>query len=847
MGDLDLGSAPTEPSGGDGETPSLVRELARTAEPFAGRLVPGARLGGRYTIERLAGQGGMGRVYLAADDALGKRVALKLVDERLSDHLARLRDEVKLAQEVTHPGVCRTHDLEEIEGRWLIKMEYIDGETLAERLAAGPLPLAAAVEVATRICAALAAAHRQGVVHRDLKPHNVMLERGSGRVVLMDFGIARDAPRAGAAEGVSGTPDYMAPEQVRGREVDARTDLYALGCVLYEMVAGERPFPRANAMAAALAHVNDPPPPLPAPAPERLRKLVARLLEKDPARRPASAEEVAAALAGPRRGRRVGIAAAAGVALLAAALVATRPGRAWQPEIRELPVSDENAYAPTFSPDGKSIAYVSNRDGAYRAYVEPLDGGPARAVTPRAMFVWAARWARDGGSLLVSAEGRIYRVPLAGGAPAVVAEEALAGEDCAGRLLLLLRGAGDCAACKRLVLRDGGGERELRRFGADETVVAPRCDRAGRRLLYARSDLPRLVPDARAELWTMSLDGGAPRPLTDGHPGSSGAFTPDGSSLVYSDGERLLEVPVDGSSRPRVLATRPRWLEMPDIAPDGTRAIYDIDVTSVQIYAQPLGGGRPQRLTSAWQQLAQPQVAPDGAAVIAVAIGSPDAEVVTIPVDSGAPVTLVKGESPALSPDGREVLYSVTGTGRVLAMPRAGGPPRPVTEVPGKVLRIAAGDDGTVHMLVVRPTGEEAWSAPLAGGDAGRELPPGWAMRVPAPRTGWSVALRRSGFGLPGTARFVPPGADLNDPSAREIATRTFQGAWAPDGRSWIYPAADSLARFDVETGEPVPLAEVDSTFGHAVSPDGRTLYTTVVEGRVRREMIVNLADRPRP
>src|SRR5262249_20590219 len=137
-----------------------------------------------------------------------------------------------------------------------------------------------------------------------LKPHNIMLEGKTGRVVLMDFGIARAAALAGkTAENVSGTPDYMAPEQVRGREVDGRADLYSLGCVLYEMLVGERVFARATPMAAALAHAEELAPPLPARVPERLRRLVARLLEKDPAGRPSSAGEVAAALVEPARHR----------------------------------------------------------------------------------------------------------------------------------------------------------------------------------------------------------------------------------------------------------------------------------------------------------------------------------------------------------------------------------------------------------------------------------------------------------------------------------------------------------------------------------------------------------------
>jgi serine/threonine protein kinase len=184
--------------------PSLLRELARTPEVFPGSVAPGSRLGGRYTVDRLVGKGGMGAVYLAIDDVLGKEVALKLVAESTTANLGRLRDEVLRAQEVTHRNVCRTYDLEEADGHWLVKMEYIDGQTLAEKVAgAGRLSVAEARAIASQIAHGLAAAHERGVVHRDLKPQNIIVEKGSKRVVLMDFGLARLSELAGQPPRVS--------------------------------------------------------------------------------------------------------------------------------------------------------------------------------------------------------------------------------------------------------------------------------------------------------------------------------------------------------------------------------------------------------------------------------------------------------------------------------------------------------------------------------------------------------------------------------------------------------------------------------------------------------------------
>ena len=165
--------------------------------------------------------------------------------------------------------MCRTCDLEEIEQRWVVKMEYVDGETLAQRVArVGRLDVPKALAIARQIAEGLGAAHERGVVHRDLKPHNVLLEAATGRVVLMDFGLARMAELAGhTAEGIAGTPEFMAPEQARGREVDGRADL-SLGCVLYYMLAGEIVFPAKGAMAAALRHVEDPAPDVRAKRPD---------------------------------------------------------------------------------------------------------------------------------------------------------------------------------------------------------------------------------------------------------------------------------------------------------------------------------------------------------------------------------------------------------------------------------------------------------------------------------------------------------------------------------------------------------------------------------------------------
>src|SRR5690242_5211581 len=211
----------------------------------AGRFFPGSLLADRYRIVALLGKGGMGEVYRADDLTLGQPVALKfLPEEAASDPglLERFRSEVRISRKVSHPNVCRVYDVGEVEGQTFFTMEYVDGEDLASLLRRiGRLPHDKAIDIARQLCAGLAAAHARGVLHRDLKPANIMLD-GRGQAVITDFGLAAFTDQAQGAEIRSGTPAYMAPEQLAGKEVTERSDIYSLGLVLYESFTGRQAF-----------------------------------------------------------------------------------------------------------------------------------------------------------------------------------------------------------------------------------------------------------------------------------------------------------------------------------------------------------------------------------------------------------------------------------------------------------------------------------------------------------------------------------------------------------------------------------------------------------------------------
>ena len=269
-----------------------------------GRFVPGTLLGGRYRIIALLGRGGMGEVYRATDLTLGQSVALKFLPEEAARDqrlLERFHGEVRVARQVSHPNVCRVYDIGEVEGTPFISMEYVDGEDLSSLLTRiGRLPADKALETARRICAGLAAAHDRGIIHRDLKPQNIMMNK-RGEVIIMDFGLAALASQLGPTDVRSGTPAYMAPEQLKGAEVTARSDIYSLGLVLYELFTGKRPFDANNLRqllelqeAAHLTSMTS----IAADVDPAVEKAIRRCLDPDPSKRPQSALSVAASLPG---------------------------------------------------------------------------------------------------------------------------------------------------------------------------------------------------------------------------------------------------------------------------------------------------------------------------------------------------------------------------------------------------------------------------------------------------------------------------------------------------------------------------------------------------------------------
>jgi serine/threonine-protein kinase len=259
-----------------------------------------AALEGRYQVLSELGRGGMGIVYQAYDKQLKEQVAIKLLSPLLSTDpqaLERLTREVSLARRVTHPNVIRIHDISEVNGLHYVSMEYFGGTNLKEHLKrSGPLSLLNTYQILSQICDGLEAAHSQGVVHRDLKAQNIMIGT-SGQIKIIDFGLARSVHLEGmTATGlIMGTPEYMAPEQVAGKHVDERADIYALGVILFEMLTGRVPFTGDSAIAVGFKQLKDPPPPprsINPQIPEEVERIILKALEKDPIHRYRTANEM---------------------------------------------------------------------------------------------------------------------------------------------------------------------------------------------------------------------------------------------------------------------------------------------------------------------------------------------------------------------------------------------------------------------------------------------------------------------------------------------------------------------------------------------------------------------------
>ncbi len=433
-----------------GEVESL---LAQKADSFlesapaspAKALRPGSRLG-NFEIVELLGRGGMGEVWRARDARLKRDVAIKVLPAALardSDRISRFEREARAASALNHPNIVTVHDIGCDNGTYWIATELVRGETLRRMVEAGPVPAAKVIDIAAQVAAGLAAAHAAGLVHRDLKPDNIMVTR-DGHVKILDFGLAKqwhmtaDSTTADLTdEGmVLGTAGYMSPEQVRGEPIDHRSDLFSFGVVLYEMLCGKRAFAGGSSVEVMNAILTEEPPELLAPVPSALDRIARRCLEKDPNRRFQSAADLGFALEWTTRSgpaavqslrRRVWPAWVVAAACLAVAVaVYVRKvhfgpvGIAAGTTLRRLTTDNGLTTDAAISADGKFIAYASDRADSSNLdiWVQQIGGGGDARITNNPADDYDPSISPDGSQVAFRSErdgGGIYLMPALGG------------------------------------------------------------------------------------------------------------------------------------------------------------------------------------------------------------------------------------------------------------------------------------------------------------------------------------------------------------------------------------------------------------------------------------------------
>jgi eukaryotic-like serine/threonine-protein kinase len=510
------------------ESPAFDR-LARQVAADGWSLRPGTHVGA-YTVTQMLGAGGNGEVWRARDERIGRDVAIKVLLPHVSadpGSLSRLTDEARTAGALNHANLLSIYDVGEHNGMPFLVSECLEGQSLRQRLQAGPIRLEQAVRIALDIAAGLAAAHRRGIIHRDLKPENVFL-RSDGGIKILDFGLAKLQAAAAAtgdalpalSSAVAGTAGYMAPEQVKGEEVDARADLFALGVMLFEMIGGQHPFKKGSTFETLQTILTADPPALTSarPVPPSLTRIVKRLLEKDPSERFQSASDLAwnlqqalgpdvtetmplstaeAAVPARRRAWSGWAAGAAIVAVLGSAwwLLGTKTSTAPASSLPltrtvwSLPAGVGLDSVPAVSPDGRHIAFVGIEATVSRLYIRSLEAFEATAVAG-SEGAWHPFWSPDSQWVAFFSRGRLMKVAIAGGAPLTIVDAPRSKAAISRRL----ERGGAWGSAGQIVYGSGQIDFSLSRVSADGGEVKPATVQAWQQG-ESRHRTPTFLPD----------------------------------------------------------------------------------------------------------------------------------------------------------------------------------------------------------------------------------------------------------------------------------------------------------------------------------------------------------------
>ena len=832
---------------------------------------------GPYEIVSPLGAGGMGEVYRARDTRLDRTVAIKILPTNLAadpDLRARFEREAIAIAALDHPHICAVHDVGEHDGVRYLVMQYLEGDTLAARLARtkGPLPLDQALKIAIEIADALDKAHRAGITHRDLKPANIMLTKSGAK--LLDFGLAKlrgptapismsgmtrlTTPTPNTATGtILGTVHYMAPEQLEGREADARTDIWALGVVVYEMVTGARPFDGESAASVIGSILKDHPLPISSRVPlvpPAVDRIVDRCLRTDPDDRWQSMRDLLFAFegitqtttgnAGRPAARRPIVAAAIAGGAIVGAIAAWSIAGSMRPRAVDLPVLQHAARIshdsllsewPTWSPDGRQFAFSSNRSGNFDVYVRRVDGGQEINVTNRAGDDVQPAFSPDGNSIaFVSTRlsrtalikigtntgfdtrtygGDLWITPTLGGQARRVAENANSPAwEPGGRAIVYITGPENHREIDRVAAEGGQPTPLLTQSASRWEIVRLRYAPDGRWISFETSE---------EEILVMPASGGQPVVLLRG---TSHTWDPSGKRLYYV----VLEA--DNSTR----------IEAADVdASTGGLRVARVLVAGVTL-------GRVKDLA----------VAPDRQRLLAVT-SEESLNLTRVRIGDGTIVGAeeslsdghVRDRYPAVSPDGRRIAVGSNRTDdEELWLVDVASRQWERVQMPavahGWISEACWARDGR-HVVVMRHTLDGVtsfWYLAVDGGSTEQILPPRPALA--------------GSFGCdfsPDDSRFVyawmKDGVsqlftfDLRARREQQLTTspgHKYAAAWSPDGR-WVAFSGNSGAAVQVWRIPAGGGTEQQLTFGYDrvmhpfYSPDGRWLYVQPNHHNIQR------------
>jgi Tol biopolymer transport system component/tRNA A-37 threonylcarbamoyl transferase component Bud32 len=864
------------------------------------RLATGHSLG-PYEILGTLGAGGMGEVYRARDSRLGREVAIKVLPtERMADESRKRRfvQEARAASALNHPNIITIYEIESAEGFDFIVMELVAGKTLDTLIPRHGMRLGELLRVATPLADALAAAHGTGIVHRDLKPANVMVTP-EGVVKVLDFGLAKltQAEEASSEDGttldaqarlsrpgtVAGTPGYMSPEQTGGGDVDARSDVFSFGAVLYEMATGRRAFAGKSASETLAAVVRDQPKApreLVPEIPEALERLIVRCLRKEPERRyqhisdvkvelqeiKEDSDSAAAAPVRARSRRRFWVAATLAGLLSVAASVAWllwRPVPA-APRLVQLTSMRGFELFPAFSPSGDEVAFawqgekLDNLD----IYIKRVDSPELRRLTTDPAPEGAPSWSPDGRRIAFIRAGligfRIYEVSPLGGQPRKVSDfPARRGHPPSwspdGRWLAVARAPSPREPALEgvyLLPVEGGEPRRLELPRDDGTPVIPSFSPDGRRLAYLSLTGFAAGTFHVADLGADFVPKGPPRrvTLTNAMPAGQLAWARDGKSLVFARIEQdltLWRVGIGGDRAPERVELAGLGAVFPATVASRDRLAFVRGLRSVDIYR--FAPGRPSEPVVAsslvWDFNAD--ISPDGRRIVYEASGETQ-DIWLADIDGSNTAQLTRGPgqlqgSPRWSPDGRRVAFdsqAADGHADVWTIDAEGGPPRRLTQEPGDETTPSWSRDGRHVYFSSTPAaggGTDVWRIPAEGGAAER-LTHGGGFWPRESLDGRTLYYTRANTNSPLLALPVVGGAerqllDCVPASGFAVAPAGIVHAACPaDAMAAIGPSKSRLFVLDPLTGQDRSLGMVDwapDWPSIAVSPDGQTILLT--------------------